>query len=254
LGMNSGSTRRAISLAEAVALPDLLAPGRRGVLITRPLADAIETAAVVAERGFYPVIAPVMTLHQREIAPHGRFDAVVITSRNGVPALAEGLRTLPLLAVGSATATRARQAGFTTVMDAQGDGAALAHLAKRRLDPGSHILFAHGFRQGDALAEALAGSGFSVTRACAYEVTPARRMPQTAIAALEAGTLEAALFLSTETAAAFVAIVPPRLRPALAAVVALAIGQRAADVLAPLPWRGVRVSFKPTLDGVLALL
>lgn len=223
-------------------------------MITRPAADAAETAALIVARGFFPVIAPVMTLHQRDIAPQGRFDAVVTTSRNAVPALPEGLKALPLLAVGSATATRARQAGFATVMDAQGDGAALANLARRRLDPGSHILFAHGFRQGDALADALAASGFSVTRACAYEVTPARRMPQAAIAALEAGTLGAALFLSTETAAAFVAIVPPRLRPALAEIAALAIGQRAADVLAPLPWLRVHVSLKPTLDGVLALL
>ncbi len=208
----------------------------------------------VVAQGFAPVIAPVMTLHHREIAPRGRFDAVVTTSRNAVPALPDGLKRLPLLAVGSATATRARQAGFTLVMDAQGDGAALARLARRRLDPGSHILFAHGFRQGDALADALTGSGFAVTRACAYEVTPARRMPQPAITALEAGTLGAAMFLSTETAAAFVAIMPPRLRPALADVAALAIGQRAADVLAPLPWLGVHVSLTPTLDGVLALL
>lgn len=232
----------------------MLVPGRRGVLVTRPAADAAETAARIAACGFEPVIAPVMTLHQREIAPHGRFDAIVTTSRNAVPALPDGLKSLPLLAVGSATAMRARQAGFVTVLDAQGDGEALAGLARRRLDPGSHILFAHGFRQGDAVAEALGGAGFSVTRACAYEVTPARRLPQAAIAALEAGTLAAATFLSTETAAAFVAIMPARLRPALADIVALAIGQRAADVLAPLPWRGVHVSLKPTLDGVLALL
>lgn len=252
--MNSAPTRRATSLARAPGPESPSAPGRRGVLITRPAADAAETAALVAALGFDPVIAPVMTLHQRALAPHGSFDAVVTTSRNAVPALPDGLKALPLLAVGSATATRAVRAGFTTVLDADGDGAALANLAKRRLDPGSRILFAHGFRQGDALADALSASGFSVTRACAYEITPARRMPRAAIAALEDGTLGAALFLSTETAAAFVAIVPPGLRPALAGVAALAIGQRAADVLAPLPWLRVHVSLKPTLEGVLALL
>ena len=224
------------------------------MLITRPAIDAAETAALVTARGFDPVIAPVMFLHQRNIAPHGRFDAVVTTSRNAVPALPDGLKTLPLLAVGSATATRARQAGFASVHDAQGDAAALARLAQRRLDPGSRVLFAHGFRQGDGLADALEASGFAVIRACAYEVTPARRLPFAAMAALDAGTLAAALFLSTETAAAFVRLVPPRLYPALTDVAALAIGQRAADVLAPLQWRDVQVSLKPTLDAVLALL
>lgn len=226
----------------------------RGVLITRPAADAAETAALVSARGFDPIIASVMTLHQRSIVAHGRFDAVVTTSRNAIPALPDALKTVPLLAVGSATAVRARQAGFAIVLDAQGDAAALAGLAQRRLDPGSRLLFAHGFRQGDALADALGASGFAVTRACAYEVTQARRLPFAAITALEAGTLQAALFLSAETAIAFVRLVPARLHPALRGVAALAIGQRTAEVLAPLPWRAVQVSLKPTLDDVLALL
>ena len=235
----------------ATSLPD---PTRRGVLITRPAADAAETATLITARGLDPVIAPLMFLHQRGIASHGRFDAVVTTSRNAIPALPDTLKILPLLAVGSATATRARQAGFATVHDAQGDAAALARLAQRRLDPGSRVLFAHGFRQGDALADMLEASGFAVIRACAYEIAPAKRLPFAAVTALEAGTLAAALFLSTETAAAFVRLAPPRLHPALADVAALAIGPRAADVLAPLPWRDVQVSLKPTLDAVLALL
>ena len=227
---------------------------RRGVLITRPAADAAETATLVAALGFDPVIAPVMRLSQRSIAPHGRFDAIVTTSRNAIAAVPDRLKTLPLLAVGSATASRARQAGFATILDAQGDAAALAGLAQRRLDPGSRVLFAHGFRQGDALADALAASGFAVIRACAYDVTPARRLPLPAVTALDTGTLGAALFLSAETAAAFVRLLPPRLHTALAGVSALTIGPRAAEVLAPLPWRDVQVSLKPTLDGVLALL
>lgn len=227
---------------------------RRGVLITRPAADATETAALVAQRGFDPVIAPMLTVHQRAIDLKGRFDAVVTTSRNAVAGLPDALKTLPLLAVGSATAQRAREAGFATVLDAQGDWIALGRLAQRRLEPGSHVLFAHGVRQGDNLAGALAASGFAVTRACAYEALPAPRMPRAAIAALEAATLHAALFLSSETAEAFVQLLPSGLHDALSGVAALAIGQRAANVLAPLPWRLVRVSFMPTLEEVLALL
>ena len=232
----------------------MLEPARRGVLITRPAADAAETAAHVAARGFTPVIAPVLILHPRTIAPFGPFDAIVTTSRNAIPALPGRLKALPLLAVGTATASRAHDAGFATVFDAQSDAAALAALARRQLDPGAHLLFAHGARQGDALADALIAAGFAVTRACAYEMTQAACLPAAAIAALETDALAAALFLSAETAAAFVSLLPPHLRPALAGVAALAIGHRAADLLASLPWRHVRVSLKPTLDGVLALL
>ena len=225
-----------------------------GVLVTRPAADAAETAALLAARGFVPVLAPLLRLHERPIAPVGRFDAVIVTSRNAIPALPDELRGVTLLAVGSATAARARKAGFKTVLDAEGDGAALAKLAARRLDPGARVLFAHGFRQGDAVADALEAGGFAVVRACAYAVLPVGRLPQSAVAALGAGSLRAALFLSTETAETFVRLLPPRLHPTLATVAAHVIGQRAADVLAALPWRSVHVAFKPTLDDVLALL
>ena len=79
-------------------------------------------------------------------------------------------------------------------------------------------------------------------------------MPPAAIRALRDGSLAAALFLSAETARAFVRLLPPPLHPALAAVDALAIGQLAADALCVLPWRRVRVSAKPTQDSLLALL
>ena len=226
----------------------------KGVLVTRPAADGAETAALLVARGFEPVLAPLLRLHERPMAPVGRFDAIIVTSRNAVPALPEHLRQVTLLAVGSATASRARKAGFTTVLDADGDGAALANLATRRLDPGGRLLFAHGHRQGDAVADALETAGFSVVRACAYAVLPVGRLPLAAVMALEAGSLTAALFLSTETAEAFVRLLPARLHVALASVTALAIGSRAAAVLAPLPWRTVHVAFKPTLDDVLALL
>ena len=226
----------------------------RGVLVTRPQPDADETGRLLAARGFDPVIAPVMVLHERPVQPLGRFDAVVTASRNAIGGLPDRLKPVTLLAVGSATAARARAAGFTTVLDADGDAAALTRLAQRRLDPGSRVLLAHGLRQGDALADALGGAGFDVVRACSYAVQPARRLPTAATAALEAGTLAAALFLSAETAQNFVRLLPPRQAPALAVVRALVIGERVGNVLAGLPWRDVRVAFKPTLDDVLALL
>jgi len=49
-------------------------------------------------------------------------------------------------------------------------------------------------------------------------------------------------------------LLPDKLKPGLAHVDALTIGAPAASVLAPLPWRRVRVSLRPTLDHVLALL
>ena len=71
---------------------------------------------------------------------------------------------------------------------------------------------------------------------------------------LRAELLHAALFLSAETARAFVCLLRPELVASLENVLALAIGKQAADALKPLRWRQIRLAPSPTLDDVLALL
>ena len=227
---------------------------RRGVLITRPGNAADTTAARVAALGLVPVVAPFLAVEMRALAEPPLADAVLITSGNALAGLPASLRGLPLLAVGDATARRAREHGFGHVESAGGDAAALAGLAVRVLPAGARVLLAVGEGQGAALARALRAGGLTVQRRATYAAVPVTQFPVAAAEALEAGRLRAALFLSAETAQAFARLLPPALAPHLAAVDALAIGEPAADALRLLPWRRVRVSASPTLDGTLALL
>jgi uroporphyrinogen-III synthase len=181
------------------------------------------------------------------------FDGVVVTSGNALAALPV-VDGLPLLAVGDATAARARAAGFGPVFSAGGDAAALAAAAPKHFPVGARLLFATAEGEGAALAQTLQGTGFAVVRRVAYAVRPAALLPVAARDALVAGQLHAALFMSARTALVFASLLDPGLHRHLVAVDALAIGQQAADQLTPLPWRRVRVSLAPTLDQVLALL
>ncbi|GAC1347642.1 MAG: uroporphyrinogen-III synthase [Acetobacteraceae bacterium] len=233
---------------------DAVAAERRGVLITRPEPDASETAARVAALGFEPIVAPVLRIRLGSVTGPAQVDAILVTSRNAVPALPERYRHVPLLAVGSATAARARAAGFATVLDAEGDAAALAGLARERCAPHARLLLVHAQGQGGPLLSMLRTSGFRVHGRRGYAVVSVPEFPRSAAAALRAGTVRTALFLSAETARAFVRLLPDTLCPCLAAVQAVAIGTPAADALALLPWHRVRVSVRPTLDNVLALL
>ena len=223
-------------------------------MVTRPEPGASETARRLRVLHRDPVIAPLLHIRPLALAPFGKVGAVLATSGNAVPFLPAGLHGLPLLAVGHATADRARAAGFMEVASADGDAAALAELTRRICPPGTALLFATAQGQGAPLAAALRAHGFAVHRRTVYAARPAARMPPAATRALRNGSLAAALFLSAETARAFVRLLPPLLHPALAAVDALAIGQPAADALCVLPWRRVRVSAKPTQDSLLALL
>lgn len=224
---------------------------RRGVLITRPAAEGAETAARVEALGFVPVMAPLLVVRVMPIrvAPA---DAALVTSGNALAALAGWAG--PVFTVGDATAERARAAGLGPVHSAGGDAGDLVALVRQACPAGLRLLLASGRGQGVALASELRGHGFRVLRRTAYVARPAARLPDAARLALYAGTVRAALFLSADTARTFRRVLPAGLHAALGGVEALAIGAAAAEALALLPFRRVRVSLAPTLDQVLTLL
>ena len=223
------------------------------MLITRQAEEGARTAALVEARGFLPVSAPFLVVRHRRVAVPARAQAILVTSGNALAAIAP--RSVALLTVGDATAAKARNAGFLHVRSAGGDAAALAVCAARELRPRrGPLLLASGARQGFSLAATLRAAGFTVVRRTAYEAVPVTIFPETAASALHANTLHAAMFLSAETAAAFVRTCPTALHQCLRNVLALTIGKPAADALDGLPWRQVRLAHRPTLDDVLALL
>ena len=223
--------------------------------MTRPEPGASATAARLREAGWQPVVAPFLTVRPVRVSlPRADgLQAVVAASGNAL-ALPNGLHPLPLLAVGNATAARARKAGFTIVHSADGDAQALAALAGRLLDPArGPVLLAAGRGQGTTLARALRQDGFTVKRRAVYASSHIRRFPGSA-ADVIAGGLHAAVFFSAETARAFARLLPVSLRPCLDCTEAAVIGPGAAQALMHLPWRALRVAVRPTQDEVLALL
>src|SRR6266852_282900 len=112
--------------------------GRRA-LVTRPRAEAEGLAAALAERGIAAIVEPLLEIYYRDAASPdlAGIQAILCTSANGVRALARlsDERALPLLAVGEASAARARDDGFKRVESAGGTVDDLIHLAGARLRP-----------------------------------------------------------------------------------------------------------------------
>ena len=227
-----------------------------GVLITRPEPGAGETAARVAALGWQPVIAPVLSIRPRPLRLPASLQALLVTSGNAIPSIPAGQRAVPLLAVGEATAKRARAAGFSRVESADGDADALVALAARLCRPtGPPLLLAAGRGQGRELASTLEKRGFRVTRRVAYAAAPVHGLPQPMRDALEAGSVRAALFFSAETARIAVRLLRRAgLEDAVRRVDALAIGRPAAVALQALRWRRIRVATQPNQDALLAML
>ena len=188
------------------ALPDPAAPV---ALVTRPRKEAEGLAAALAARGIAAVIEPLLQIHFRvpeELELDG-VQAVLCTSGNGVRALARatGERGVTILAVGDATASRARAAGFTAVESAAGNVARSRPARERRGSTREHgrLLHVAGDVVAGDLVAALREAGFAVERRILYEARPASALSPAAVGALRDGEIDLALFFSPRTAAIF---------------------------------------------------
>ena len=230
----------------------------RGVLITRPEAAGGATAVLVAGLGFLPIAAPMLGIEQlpARLPKAAGVQAVLVTSANALPALGEALHGVRLLAVGDATAARARAAGFADVSSAAGDAGDLARLVSARCEPGAGtLLLATARGEGLVLTRVLRQAGFAVQRRAVYVAVPQRTFPAAAQEALARGAAGAALFFSPASARHFVRLLRATMPVGcVRAVDALAISEAVAAPLASLPWRRIRVAAWPDQDSLMTLL
>jgi uroporphyrinogen-III synthase len=234
-------------------------PGLRA-LVTRPREEAESLTAALASRAIEALVEPLMEIHCR--MPEG-FDlsgvqAILCTSANGVRALARtsGERGVPLLAVGDATAARARAESFGSVESAGGDVGDLARLAATRLRPqdGPLLHVAGNVVAGD-LVGLLRAQGFTVERRVLYEARAAAALSPAAVDSLRAGAIAFALFFSPRTAAIFARLAGVAgVTKCCARVTALSISAGADAALASLPWRDRRIAARPNQPALLDAL
>ncbi len=233
-------------------------------LVTRPHEEAEGLAAALAARGVEALIEPLMRVHYIDLPMLGlaEVQAVLCTSANGVRALARatGERRLPLLAVGDATAARARVEGFASVASAAGDAADLARLAVEELAPQRGLLL-HicGSEVAGDLVGALRKLGFAAEHRVLYEARPSSALSPAAVQALRSGAIDLALFFSPRTAGIFTRLAGDAgVGQTCAGIAALSISAAADAALGTLPWRERLIAERPNrsalLDGLDRLL
>jgi len=229
-------------------------------LVTRPRAEAEGMAAALADRGVTALVEPLLDIRYRSGPPPdlSGVQAVLCTSANGVRALARlsEERTLPLFAVGEASAARARQEGFAEVHSAGGAVADLVRLVGERLSrDGGRLLHVAGSEVAGDLAGELWGRGFAVERAVLYEACPVAALSAATVRALAGGIVDFALFFSPRTAAVFTRLAGEAgVAEAMRFVSAVSISAAADAALEPLRFRGRHVAERPDQRSLLAVL
>jgi uroporphyrinogen-III synthase len=105
----------------------------RRVWVTRARPGAERTAERLAAAGYIPLVVPLLEIRTIDVRLElDGVEGLAFTSLNGIAAFAalHTGRTLPVFAVGDATARAARVAGFVDVRSAHGDVTALATLIR----------------------------------------------------------------------------------------------------------------------------
>lgn len=211
------------------------------VLILRPRPGADETAQRARAIGLEPVLAPLFEVRPLAWRPPdaARFDAVMLTSANAARCAGEAMTSflqLPCYAVGEATATAARAAGFGDVRCGSADGAAL--VAAMAAD-GIRTAFHPCGRDRTALDP----PGIAIVSVPVYAAEAADRLPAEAQAALAAGAV--ALLHSPRAATTFARLAGAREDVRIAAI------SPATAAAAGTGWRAVAVAATPRDEALL---
>jgi uroporphyrinogen-III synthase len=151
------------------------------LLVTRPSEDMQALKAKLERLGHEVIASPLLRIEPRkhiEIPP-AQYQSIALTSANAIRCLAgtrllDGLRHLPVMAVGPQSAAAARQAGFTRISEAGGDGPGLARTIIANASPESGpVLYLSGLDTASDFTGHLERAGFAVTRVIVYEARAA---------------------------------------------------------------------------------
>lgn len=222
-----------------------------GVLVTRPQPGTDETAQALRARGYTPVLAPLLYIQPRaDLSPDlSSYDAIAVTSANGVRALAGTTtrRDLPLFAVGDRTGAVAQDLGFQHVRSADGDVAALSTLIAASTS--RHVLHV----AGADVAGVLRADNVRIDRVTAYDAVAADHLPAEALAGLRDGTIAYVSVFSARTARTFATLYRHHGLSATGLTI-LCLSEMVAAALAGHGFDPVQVAAAPNAASLLELL
>jgi uroporphyrinogen-III synthase len=238
------------------------------VLIIRPELQARQTAAKLAALGHDPVIFPLFQpshdLPHLADALKSNYSALAISSAEAVRCLQElgsGLEpylSQTLFTVGKSTARLAREAGFTNVIAAGGNGhdlaAIVAGFAAGDMD-GKPILYLAGVRRSGVFEDTLRDNDIDCVTAEIYDMEPVPYTLEQQQALLVNRSVDAAFFFSRENAKAFFNLgVFEQSREALRKTLFFCLSRNIAEVVPEALKNSAVISLNPDEDELIDLL
>ncbi|MFC7048073.1 uroporphyrinogen-III synthase [Emcibacter nanhaiensis] len=227
-------------------------------LLTRPLHDSRILAHLLEARDHEAVIEPMMEVRCRPFEPPTdptSYQAVIFTSANGVRAFRHHFpdSILPVYAVGPATATAAREAGFSDITSGSRDVEKLAQLIANdpELDNSRPVLHVAGTHVAGELKKLLQKVGIELERWVLYEAEKVNQLSGTTLEMLDQGKIDAIPFFSPRTARIFLELVRAAGREeTLNQIKALCLSAAILDVIQSVNWQAIRVAPEPNQNSL----
>lgn len=185
------------------------------IWVTRPKLDAHNQVQILSDLGIGTIAYPLLnvTFFNQDLnitalkTPHTKYQAVVFTSANGVRAFVKnnGIRNIPVFAVGDVTTESARENGFTNITTAQGDVVSLADSIREKLSPHDGDIYhpASTIVARD-LGTLLSDYGYTVDRQVVYNVDACEDLPPDMQTHMTHGTIGGVVLMSPRTANIFI--------------------------------------------------
>ena len=229
--------------------------GEKGRLIavTRPQPDADLFARQLNAANLPPLVAPLIDIDFETNVKIKGASAIAVTSANGVRALSRvtSNRSLPVYAVGPASADAARAAGFAVAAVAQSSVESLAGVIAKGGERGP-VLHVTGSHQAGDLVSALGQAGISAFAQQLYRAQAVRPMPAALRGGLDEGRVDAVTLFSPRTARLFRALVEEeRLTDRLAPVRLICLSDAVADALSGLAACAIIAAGQPDARAII---
>jgi uroporphyrinogen-III synthase len=226
------------------------------ILITRPIEDAKNFAALLEQEGFKALIEPLMTMKPvKHRPPETReYDGLLFTSANGVR-LFEGRTTgrTPAFCLNGQTAIEARNRGFRKIVPCGKSAEGMANYFKMR-KPGKY-LYIRGNDVAYPMLDELMAAGSSLDELIVYEAVAASNFSPATIRAIQDGTIQAVTLFSKRTAETFTRLAEKHdLLKHLSGIKALSISDAVLKSVQAYGWAGAYAAERPDAAGMATLI
>lgn len=217
------------------------------ILVTRPIDEAIVLAEQLQNLGYEAVICPLLKiryLSDLDFRKLSRYEAVIISSRNALKAIANADKNLKLLIVGKGTTNFAKQLGFTNSIYA-GDN--IVEL-KESIQDINNLLYL----SGEDVSDNLDDLPKKIDRLVVYKAIAVDEASKDFLEFVQGDALKLVMLFSKRTAEFFVSLIETyKLKECCKNIISLSISEKVTKMVEKLELHSHYVAKKPNLEAML---